>query len=82
MSAVRGGSISARERISCITVGSPGGVVTRLEVEKEGEILVEKSYQNTHFILGEKEMLLDIPSKKVHAYIGKDGLVNIDKFNM
>lgn len=81
-SVVRGGTLSAEREIRCNTVGSPGGVATKLHVSKGGHIYAETAYQNTYFSIGEKETILDIPSKKVHVFIDDAGLIVIDRFNI
>ncbi|WP_027625854.1 flagellar assembly protein A [Clostridium lundense] len=79
-SIARGGELKAKREIKCKTVGSEGGVSTKLIVEKSGHIWADIAYQNTIFIIGQKEYLLERPSKDIHAYIdNKDELI-IDKF--
>lgn len=81
-SVARGGSLKAKGEIRCKTVGSTAGVSTRLEVEKEGHIYVDVAYQNTMFIVGTREFILDMPSKNIHAYLDKDGDIVVDRFKM
>ncbi|WP_053069850.1 DUF342 domain-containing protein [Clostridium novyi] len=79
-SLARGGVIKAKKEIRCKEVGSEGGVSTKLIVESKGHIWVDVAYQNTRFIVGEKEYTLEIPSKGIHAYLADDGELVVDKF--
>nr|WP_275936027.1 FapA family protein [Clostridium haemolyticum] len=79
-SLARGGVIKAKKEIRCKEVGSEGGVSTKLIVESKGHIWVDVAYQNTRFIVGEKEYILEIPSKEIHAYLADDGELVVDKF--
>ncbi|WP_032122012.1 DUF342 domain-containing protein [Clostridium amazonitimonense] len=81
-SIARGGTIKAKNEIRAKTVGSSGGVSTRLAVESKGHIYVEVAYQNTIFAFGEKESVLDVPSKDVHAYVDEDGDIIIDRLKL
>lgn len=76
----RGGVLHAKGEIKLKTVGSIAGVLTRLEVSKKGCITADIAYQNTVFCFGEKQFTLDIASKNVKAYLGKDGMIVVDKF--
>ncbi|SFC60161.1 flagellar assembly protein A [Clostridium uliginosum] len=76
----RGGILCAGNEIKVRTVGSIAGVVTRLEVSKKGIITADVAYQNTTFCFGEKQVVLDVASRDVKAYLGKDGMITIDKF--
>lgn len=79
-SVARGGIIKAKKEIKCREVGSEGGVSTKLIVESQGNIWVDIAYQNTCFIVGEKEYILDTASKDVHAYLNCEGEIVVDKF--
>lgn len=79
-SLVRGGVIKARKEIKCKHVGSEGGVSTKLIVEASGNISVDVAYQNTCFMVGEREYILECPSKNVHAYLNNEGELIVDKF--
>ena len=79
-SVTRGGIIKAKNEIKCKTVGSSGGVLTKLVVEEKGHIWADIAYQNTKFIIGSREYNLDLPSKNVHAYIDNTGELIVDKF--
>lgn len=81
-SVVRGGTLQAEKEINCKTIGSLGGVATKLSVAKNGHIYADVAYQNTHFTVGEKEIILDVPSKKVHVYLDQDGFIVMDRFNI
>lgn len=78
-SVCRGGHLKAGTGIDAAIVGNESGVVTRLEVEKNGEIKVDIAYQNTIFIVGNVKYILDKASKNVHAYLDKDGSIIVDK---
>lgn len=79
-SIARGGIIKAENEIKCKVVGSKGGVSTKLIVGAKGHIWVDKAYQNTRFIVGEKEYILEIPSKDIHVYLSESGELIVDKF--
>jgi len=79
-SLVRGGVIKAGKDIKCKHVGSEGGVSTKLIVEASGNISVDVAYQNTCFRVGEREYVLECPSKNVHAYLNNEGELIVDKF--
>ncbi|WP_139904143.1 flagellar assembly protein A [Clostridium thermarum] len=78
----RGGEIYAGKEIRCKTVGSNGGVATRLAVEEDGHIWINTAYQNTILVVGGKEWVLDIPYKNVHAFQGSNGELNIEKLKL
>ncbi|WP_243108585.1 DUF342 domain-containing protein [Clostridium rectalis] len=75
----RGGLIKAKKEIKCKTVGSIGGVCTKLMVEESGHIWAEVAYPNTMFVLGQREFLLEVPSKNIHAYIDNKGELIVDR---
>lgn len=75
----RGGIIKARNVIKCRKVGSTGGVSTRLCVEQNGHIWADVAFQNTIFIIGLKEYIIEKPSKNIHAYIDQNGDIAVDK---
>lgn len=79
-SLARGGLIKAKDEIRCKEVGSEGGVSTKLVVDGEGHIWVDIAYQNTRFIVGGKEYILEVPSKDIHAYLADDGELVVEKF--
>lgn len=81
-SVTRGGSLKAKKEIKVKLVGSSSGVATRLTVEQQGHIYVEKAYQNTVFRVGAREYILDIPSKDIHVYADERGDLIIDKLKM
>jgi uncharacterized protein len=81
-SVARGGTLEARDEIKAKIVGSSGGVSTRLSVEAKGHIWADIAYQNTVFVIGGKEAVLETPSKNVHAYLNDKGELIIDKFNL
>ncbi|WP_246615207.1 DUF342 domain-containing protein [Clostridium thailandense] len=81
-SVARGGILKAKNEIKCKVVGSTAGVSTKLKVEKEGHIWVDVAYQNTVFVVGTREFILDSPSKNVHAYLDSSGDIVVDKFKL
>ncbi|WP_160687344.1 flagellar assembly protein A [Clostridium sp. C2-6-12] len=76
----RGGTLSAGNEIKLKTVGSSAGVSTILKVPKKGRITAEIAYNNTIFCFGEKQVMLEVSSKNVEAYLDKTGEITIDKF--
>lgn len=78
-SVARGGSLRAGTELSCRIVGSSAGVPTRLQVDKNGSIYVDAAYQNTVFVIGNKEYTLEKPSKNIHAYLDQRGDIIVDK---
>ena len=81
-SLARGGVMHAGKEIRCKIVGGPGGVATKLIVEKHGQIWADIAYQNTSFIIGDREYILDVPGKNVHAYIDDDHEFIVDKLKL
>lgn len=75
----RGGTIKAGNEIKCGVVGSIGGVSTRVQVEKNGNIYAEVAYQNTIFAVGNKESVIENPCKDIHVYVNKDDEIIVDK---
>jgi Predicted polymerase, most proteins contain PALM domain, HD hydrolase domain and Zn-ribbon domain len=81
-SVARGGILRAKEEIKCRVVGSTAGVSTKLQVEKQGHIWVDTAYQNTIFSVGNREIILDVPSKNIHAYIDSNDDIIVDKLKL
>ncbi len=81
-SVARGGVLKAKDEIKCRVVGSIAGVSTTLKVEKQGHIWVDEAYQNTVFSVGNREYILDVPSKDVHAYLDSRGDIVIDRLKL
>ncbi|WP_055668164.1 flagellar assembly protein A [Desnuesiella massiliensis] len=75
----RGGTIKANSEIRCKTVGSSGGVTTKLMVGAKGHIWADVAFQNTIFAVGGREYLLENPSKNIHVYIHESGDLMVDK---
>lgn len=75
----RGGILKAQNEIKCKIVGSEGGVKTTLMVEREGSIWCDIAYTNTVCVIGNREVLLNAPSKDVHAYLDDRGELIVDK---
>lgn len=81
-SVARGGILRAKEEIKCRVVGSTAGVSTKLQVEKQGHIWVDVAFQNTIFLVGNRELILDVPSKNIHAYIDSNNDIIVDKLKL
>jgi len=79
-SLARGGVIKAKNEIKCKKVGSEGKVSTKLIVEAGGHIWAEIAYQNTCFMIGGREYILETDSKDIHAYLNNEGELVVDKF--
>jgi uncharacterized protein len=79
---VRGGFIKAGNEIKCRQVGGPGGVTTKLAVGQRGHIRVDIAYENTLFVVGNREFSLDYASKNVHAYINESNEFIVDKLKL
>ena len=78
-SVCRGGILSAGKEIKLKTVGSEAGVKTILKVPKDGVIMADIAYSNTVFCFGEKQIMLDVASRNVKAYLDSMGDITIDK---
>ncbi|CDG01237.1 DUF342 domain-containing protein [Clostridium chauvoei] len=76
----RGGHIKAKNIIKSKVIGSEAGFATKLEVDSKGHIYADVAYQNTVFIVGNRRYVLDKPSKNIHAYLNKNGEIEIEKF--
>ncbi|MCB2294267.1 FapA family protein [Clostridium algoriphilum] len=81
-SLARGGVLKAGKEIKCKIVGGLGGVSTKLIVEKHGQIWADIAYQNTSFIIGDREYVIDVLSKNVHAYIDEAREFIVDKLQL
>ncbi|HCQ89755.1 MAG TPA: hypothetical protein DIU45_08475 [Clostridium sp.] len=81
-STTRGGIINAADEIKCKIVGTIAGVSTILKVKKSGHIHADIAYYNTKFIIGEKEFLLEEPSRNIHVYLDNDKELVVDKFKL
>ncbi|KOA21064.1 hypothetical protein CLHOM_06520 [Clostridium homopropionicum DSM 5847] len=79
-SLARGGVIKAKNEIKCKKVGSEGRVSTKLIVEAGGHIWADVAYQNTCFMIGGREYILETDSKDIHAYLNNEGELVVDKF--
>lgn len=78
-SVARGGTLKAKKEIKCKIVGSMAGVSTVLHVEDEGHIWADIAYHNTVIKVGKKKLMLDSPSKNLHAYLNEGNII-VDKF--
>lgn len=81
-SVTRGGSITAKNEIKCASVGSAASVPTILKVESSGQIWIDKAYQNTKIIIGPKEYIFTEPCKEVHAFIGDEQELIVEKLKL
>lgn len=81
-SVVRGGELYAGEEIRCKNVGSPRGVATKIAVGEKGHIWIAVAYQNTKLSVGGREMILDSPSRSIHAYQDSKGDLVVDKLKL
>jgi uncharacterized protein (DUF342 family) len=81
-SIARGGLIKANDEIKCGTIGSLGGVSTKIVVGEKGNIYAEIAYQNTVFNIGSREYVFEEPCKQIHAYLDKSGDMVVDKLLM
>lgn len=79
-SVCRGGELIAGNEIKLKTVGSTAGVSTILKVPKNGKITAEVAYSNTLFCFGDRQLLLEISSKDLVAYLDKKNDIIIEKF--
>lgn len=75
----RGGVLCAGNSIKAKTVGSVAGVTTTLKVPKEGNINVDVAYQNSVFVVGDRQYLLENPSKDIKVYMDNKGEIKVDK---
>lgn len=76
----RGGILKAKNDIKCKKVGSEGRVPTKLIIENKGHIWVDMAYENTCFVIGRKEYILETSSREIHVYLDKDEELVVDKF--
>ena len=81
-SLARGGVMKAGKEIRCKIVGGMGGVSTVLMVEDHGQIWAEIAYTNTRFIIGDREYVLNAPSKNIHAYLNDARELTVDKLQL
>ena len=81
-SVARGGTLKAKNELKCKTVGSTGGVLTRLEVEEKGQIWIEEAYQNTLLVVGHREFNLEEPSRNIHGFINSKGDLIVDRLKL
>lgn len=79
-SVCRGGVLCAGSEIKLKTVGSTAGVGTILKVSKKGRIKADIAYNNTIFCFGERQVMLEVSSKNVEAYLDETDDIIIDKF--
>jgi uncharacterized protein (DUF342 family) len=81
-SVCRGGYLKAENEIRCKTIGSTGGVKTKASVSKSGHIYADIAYHNTIFAIGEREIVVEEPSRDIHVYMDELGDIIIDKFRL
>lgn len=81
-SVARGGEIYAGDEIRCMTVGSSGGVATKIAVGEHGHIWINTAYQNTKLQVGEREFILDIAYKSIHAFQDSKGELIVERLKL
>jgi uncharacterized protein len=81
-SIIRGGTLKAGNEIKARVVGSHGGVVTRLSVGEKGHIWIDTAFENTVLTVGSREMLVEFPIKNVHAYLGHNLDLVVDRLKL
>ena len=81
-SVARGGELKAKNEIRCKKIGSAGGVITKLSVEKDGHIWSDMAFQNTQFIIGSRKYDFDYPSKGIHGYLDEKGEIVIESLKL
>lgn len=81
-SVARGGIIKAKREVRCKVVGSIAGVATKIAVDSNGHIWSDVCYQNTIFLIGNKEYILDIPSRNIHAYLDENREIVVEKLKL
>ncbi|MDT8716686.1 DUF342 domain-containing protein [Clostridium sp. 19966] len=79
---LRGGVLSAAEEIRCATVGSNGKVVTKLKVGKHGHIWIDTAFENTTIVVDNREYVIDMPCRQIHAYLDKDNELMVEKLKL
>jgi hypothetical protein len=57
-------------------------VITKLAVDRDGQIWADVAYENTVFAIGEREIMLEAASKGIHAHVNSDHEVIIDKLKL
>lgn len=78
----RGGELQAGKEIKCKMVGSTGGVLTKLSVSEQGHIWADVAYHNTKICIGNKEVILEMPFRNIHAYIDSTGDLMVEKLKL
>lgn len=81
-SVARGGTIKAKKEVRCKVVGSIGGVATKIIVDNSGHIWSDVAYQNTIFLIGNKEYIFDMPSRNIHAYLDENREIIVEKLKL
>ncbi len=81
-SVIRGGVISAKKRLKLSNVGSEAGVVTKLQVDEDGVIEVDKAYNGTVFCFGRRQKILTESGKNIKAYLDDDNCIQIEKLKL
>ncbi len=78
----RGGLVKATNEVRCGTIGSAGGVSTKIIVAPKGHIYAEKVYQNTVFYIGSREYTFENPCRQVHAFFDENGEIIVEKLTL
>lgn len=81
-SVTRGGCITSKNEIKCANVGSNAFVRTILKVESGGHIWIDMAFPNTKLIIGRREYIFNTSCKNIHAYLGKDGEIIVNRLNL
>lgn len=74
-SVMRGGAISTVGNVSIIELGSPGGAVTTVAAGNHSTIICEIAHMGSIIKIGNMSNKLDVPAKKLKAYIYKGELM-------
>jgi uncharacterized protein (DUF342 family) len=81
-SIIRGGTIFAKDEIRCKSVGSEGGILTKLQVGRSGHIFAAIAYENTQFSVGGIEYNLETRSKGIHVFLNDNNELTVDKLKL
>jgi len=74
---IRGGSVTAENKIKAGHVGSDAGALTQLSVGKKGFMEIDSAYENTVLTVGESRMRLTGTVKYVRVVLDRDGLIHL-----
>ena len=74
---LRGGYLNAKNLIKAGIIGTKSGVLTEVEVDKNGRIECNRAYYNTIFKLGNIKVVLEDNYKNLKVYV-EDGQIILD----